>query len=170
MRKLITLGVSGIVAGPAVAADLSVTIEVPALSVAEYHRPYVATWIERADGTVAANLSVWYDFKQKDKKGNKWLKDMRTWWRRAGRDLDMPVDGLSSATRPPGKHTSDYSASEAPLAELKPGSYELVVEAAREVGGREVLRIPFQWPPAAPVDATARGSEELGEIALKIKP
>ena len=34
-----------------------------------------------------------------------------------------------------------------PLAQLKPGQYAVVVEAAREVGGRELLRIPFQWPP-----------------------
>jgi hypothetical protein len=170
MRKLVTLGVSGLLAGPAAAADMSVTIEIPALDVAEYHRPYVATWIEDKDGAVAANLSVWYHLKKKDNKGNKWLKDMRLWWRRTGRDLAMPVDGLSSATRPPGKHTSDYASGEAPLAQLKPGSYELVVEAAREVGGREVLRIPFQWPPASPVNATARGSAELGEIALKIEP
>lgn len=101
MRKLVTLGISGVLAGPALAADMKVTIEVPKLDVAEYHKPYVAAWIERPDGTVAANLSVWYDVKSADKKGNKWLKDLRQWWRRAGRDLDMPVDGLSSATRPP---------------------------------------------------------------------
>ena len=29
-----------------------------------------------------------------------------------------------------------------PLAQLKPGQYAVVVEAAREVGGRELLRIP----------------------------
>ena len=34
----------------------------------------------------------------------------------------------------------------APLQNLPQGEYHLVVEAAREVGGREILRIPFQWP------------------------
>jgi hypothetical protein len=175
MRKLATLGISGVIvtpmlAGPSLAAAMKVTIEVPKLDVAEYHRPYVAAWIERPDGTVAANLSVWYDLKQENKKGNKWLKDMRQWWRRAGRDLDMPVDGFSSATRPAGKHALDFDAAAPPLAALQAGQYELVVEAAREIGGREILRIPFQWPAAAPVTGSAQGKEELGSVALEIKP
>ena len=53
---------------PAGAARLSLEVEIPALQVAEYHRPYVALWIEREDASVAANLAVWY---QQDKPGNK---------------------------------------------------------------------------------------------------
>ncbi|HWK33299.1 MAG TPA: DUF2271 domain-containing protein [Hyphomicrobium sp.] len=175
MRKLITVGLSGIIAGPvlsgaSLAADMKVTIEVPKLDVAEYHRPYVAAWIENADGGVAANLSVWYEFKKENHKGNKWLKDLRQWWRRAGRELDMPVDGLSSATRPVGKHPIDFSSSAPPLAELQPGEYELVVEAAREVGGRELVRIPFKWPAAEAFSGSAQGKDELGVVALEIKP
>lgn len=175
MRKLLTLGISGIIAGPALsgpslAAEMKVSIEVPKLDVAEYHRPYVAAWIEKPDGSVAANLSVWYDVKAENKKGNKWLKDLRQWWRRAGRELEMPVDGLSSATRPVGKHPIDLSSSAPALAELQAGDYELVVEAAREVGGRELLRIPFKWPAAAAFSGSAQGKEELGEVALEIKP
>lgn len=33
------------VAAPALAADLTVTVEVPRISTAAYHRPYVAAWI-----------------------------------------------------------------------------------------------------------------------------
>jgi hypothetical protein len=156
-------------AGEAQSADVKVTIEVPKLDVAEYHRPYVAAWIEQG-GKVAANLSVWYDLKQENKKGNKWLKDMRQWWRRAGRELDMPVDGLSSATRPAGKHALEFDAAAAPIAELQPGEYELVVEAAREVGGREIVRIPFKWPAAVALSQSAQGTDELGAVALEITP
>lgn len=175
MRKLVTLGISGVLTGPVLAgavnaAEMKVSIEVPKLDVAEYHRPYVAAWIERSDGTVAANLSVWYDLKQPNKNGNKWLKDMRQWWRRVGRDLDMPVDGVSTATRPAGQHALDFDAATSPLTELQNGQYELVVEAAREVGGREILRIPFQWPADAPILGSAQGKEELGKVALEIKP
>lgn len=174
MRRLVTLGITGMIASPVLAseahsADLKLTIEIPQLDVAEYHRPYVAAWIEQ-DGKVAANLSVWYDGKHADKKGNKWLKDMRLWWRRAGRNLDMPVDGLSSATRPVGKHSIDFKSSAPPLAALKPGEYELVVEAAREVGGREAVRVPFTWPVKAAVSQSAKGSAELGDIVLEINP
>ena len=79
----------------AIAADLDLSIEIPRLKVAEYHRPYVAAWIERPDNSVAANLLVWYDVDMKNGEGTKWLKDIRQWWRRSGRTLKMPVDGVS---------------------------------------------------------------------------
>ena len=64
MRKLpLVLTAAGLstAAAPAVAADLQVSIEVPRISSASYHRPYVAAWIERADQTNARTLAVWYD-------------------------------------------------------------------------------------------------------------
>ena len=60
--------------GPGLAAGLNVGVEVPRLDVAEYHRPYVAVWIERADASVAATLSVWYDVKMRNAEGTKWLR------------------------------------------------------------------------------------------------
>ena len=90
-----------VLALPASAADIAIKVEIPRLAVAEYHRPYVAIWIERPDQSVAANLAVWYDVKLKNNEGTKWLKDMRQWWRKSGRELAMPADGLSSPTRAP---------------------------------------------------------------------
>lgn len=155
---------------PALAADLNVGIEIPRLNVAEYHRPYVAVWIERADQSVAADLAVWYDLKLKNEEGEKWLKDMRQWWRRSGRNLDMPVDGVSGATRPAGKHRLPFKEGTAPLGKLAAGEYRLMVEAAREVGGRELLNIPFQWPPQSAQQLRVKGESELGEITLELKP
>ncbi|HRO59006.1 MAG TPA: DUF2271 domain-containing protein [Burkholderiaceae bacterium] len=155
---------------PAMAAELGLTIEIPRLNVAEYHRPYVALWIERADRTVAANLALWYDLKLKDAEGEKWLKDLRQWWRRSGRELDLPIDGLSGATRPPGSHRVSFGDDAGPVKDLAAGQYKLVVEAAREVGGRELLEIPFQWPPSAPAEGSAQGKSELGAVKLTLKP
>src|SRR5690606_28322214 len=106
--------------------------------------------------------------KMKDKEGEKWLKDLRQWWRRSGRSLEMPVDGVSAATRAVGTHQLSYKGHEAPLKSLPAGDYNLVVEAAREVGGRELLRLPFTWPQAG--TASARGTSELGAISLTVKP
>ena len=108
MRKVLMLAVPVMMAGAAHAGTLELTVEIPKLNVAEYHRPYVAIWIEDASGKVAANLSVWYDVDLKDEEGEKWLKDIRQWWRRTGRSLDMPVDGVSSPTKPPGKNTVKF--------------------------------------------------------------
>jgi len=155
---------------PVLAAGLNVGIEIPRLDVAEYHRPYVAAWIERPDASVATTLAVWYDVKMKDGGGTKWLKDMRQWWRRTGRELDMPIDGVSGPTRPVGAHTVELTEGTAPLTQLPAGEYKLVVEAAREVGGREVVSIPFSWPAAQGQQLNAQGKTELGQITLHLKP
>lgn len=155
---------------PVLAAGLSVGVEIPRLQVAEYHRPYVAIWIERADHSVASTLSVWYDLKLKNAEGTKWLKDMRQWWRRTGRELQLPIDGVSSPTRPVGQHQLEFTEGQSPLNALPPGDYKLVVEAAREVGGRELVSIPFSWPATQATNLQAQGKTELGAITLQLKP
>jgi hypothetical protein len=45
-----------------------------------------------------------------------------------------------------------------------------VVEAVREVGGREALRIPFEWPIKAAKREAVKGSKELGAVALTLNP
>ncbi len=156
-----------VLAGGASAADLTLNVEIPNLPVAEYHRPYVAMWIEGEDQTIAANLAVWYNLRGDH---TKWLPDLRQWWRRGGRDLKVPADGITGATRPVGQHILKFDAKQTPLANLKPGQYALVVEAAREVGGREAVRIPFEWPIKKQQTATGQGSKELGAIALTLNP
>jgi len=170
MRAAFSVVLSGAFAAPALAADVTLTVTIPRMNVAEYHRPYVAIWVERPDQSFVGNVAVWYDLKLKDNEGIKWLKDLRQWWRRSGRELTMPVDGLSSATRAPGEHQIAVTTDKAPLKDLPPGEYHMVVEAAREVGGREILRVPFQWPARAAAKATAQGGHELGKIELKLNP
>jgi len=165
-----TAALTGLMATPALAADLELSLEIPRLTVAEYHRPYVAVWIENPDKTAVKTLAVWYDVKLKNNEGQKWLKDMRQWWRRAGRDMTLPADGISAATRAPGKHQVVLKGGAAPLGNLPAGQYNLVVEAAREVGGVEVVRAPFQWPPKARATSSAQGSSELGAMSVTVKP
>lgn len=149
------------------AADLTLNVEIPNIPVAEYHRPYVAIWVENPDQSIAANLAVWYNLRGDH---TKWLPDLRQWWRRGGRDLKVPADGVTGATRPVGQHILKFDAAAEPLAKLPPGSYALVVEAVREVGGREVVRIPFEWPIKAAKRETAQGTKELGAVALTLNP
>jgi hypothetical protein len=171
MGKRLFFALAVLVAAPAFAADVNVTVEIPQNDASEYHRPYVAIWIEKPDQSVAANLSVWYQ--QKDTKegaGTKWLADLRQWWRRSGREQQMPIDGVSGATRPVGQHQLKFDAAKAPFATLAPGKYGLVVESVREVGGRELLRIPFDWPIAKSQHLQAQGEHELGAIKLDLNP
>ena len=158
------------VPGAAQAADLTLKVELPRLTVAEYHAPYAAFWLERADQSFAGNLAVWYDLKKKNNEGTKWLKDMRQWWRKSGRDLQVPFDGLSGATRAPGEHTLSFNGAKPPFDKLPPGDYQVVIETARESGGRELLRVPLQWPPKAPQTTQARGDHELGTVSAEARP
>ncbi|MCV2358965.1 DUF2271 domain-containing protein [Paucibacter sp. TC2R-5] len=151
---------------PAWAAEAQLSLELPRLNVAEYHRPYVAVWAERA-GEPAISLAVWYDQKKANNAGAKWLPDLRQWWRKSGRDLSIPLDGVSGATRAVGEHKLNLSKS---LAALPAGKYEVVVEVAREGGGREVQRLPLQLPISSAVQFGAQGEHELGALSLSVKP
>ncbi len=162
MRVVLTI-LLAFLASHSLAGSFSVEIEVPRLRVAEYHAPYVAFWVESPDRSTIIPLGLWYDDQEK------WLKDIRQWWRRTGRSQSKPYDGLTGATRPPGKHNIDFAELDA-LKDLPAGDYELVVEAAREVGGREVLRLPFQWPATQSQTQRANGDNELGTVTLTITP
>ncbi len=165
------LAASLLAAATAQAAEFTVSVEIPRLDVAEYHRPYVAAWIERPDRTVAAQLSVWYQLSEtREGHGTKWLPDLRQWWRRGGRELEVPVDGVTGATKPPGQHTLRFAADSTVVSALAPGSYVLLVEASREVGGRELLQIPFDWPTGEGRTLDVRGEHELGVVTLELVP
>lgn len=156
MKKTIAIAVS-MAATPAIAGTVTVTI--PRINVAEYHVPYVAVWIEPKAGGPARTLAVWYDVdKRGNEPGTKWLTDLRTWWRKGGRSLKLPADAVSGATRAPGAHRIAIPAS------VKPGSYTLYVEAAREDGGRELVSLPLDIPTSAA--AKASGKTELGAVTL----
>lgn len=137
------------------AAEFTVELEVPRIDTAEYHRPYVAVWVENARREQVHQLALWLE-------QEKWHRDLRSWWRRGGKSLALPVDGVSGATRRPGHHVVRYSG------ELAPGSYTLNIEAVREVGGREHLRVPFQWG-EGDVAGDLDGETELGAVSYRIE-
>ena len=172
LRTSLACSLAGLFSAPlAQAESLSVKVTVPRLEVAEYHRPYVAIWVEGADQKDVADLAVWYQMRDTaEGHGTKWLPDLRQWWRKSGRSLKVPVDGVTGPTKPVGKHALSFSDKQH-LARLAPGQYTLVVEAAREVGGRELLKIPFTWPAkGAPQSGKAQGATELGAVTLTVKP
>ena len=151
---------AGLFPGAAQAQTLELTINVPRLKVAEYHKPYVAVWIEK-QGATPRTIAVWYDQAKANGEGTKWLRDVRQWWRASGRSMKFPAAGVSSATKAPGTHKVSFTP------KLTPGNYTLVVEAAREVGGRELVRLPFALPKGGTARAT--GTTELGAVTLTVK-
>ncbi|MCC9656187.1 DUF2271 domain-containing protein [Rhodopirellula halodulae] len=168
-RILLIVGVALFSVGRARSEDWQASVEIPRLSVSEYHRPYVAMWIQDEKRKCVANLAVWYQqTRSGEGEGTKWLPDLRQWWRRSGRSLQMPVDGISGATRPAGKHELTFDDQDNRFSGLSAGKYSVVVEASREVGGRELIELPFTWPSDKPQKLSASGKEELGEITFVI--
>ena len=150
--------------GPAAAADLKVSFETPRLKTAQYHQPYVVIWLENAGHDRTLDLALFYS----QRGGDSWLKDLRTWWRKGGRDVRLPIDGVSGATRAPGVHTLTVASSR--FARLPAGQYRVVVEAAREAGGRETLSLPIELPLRAAPARNVAGTGELAGASIVVAP
>lgn len=43
------------------AADFTVELEIPAMQTAEYHRPYIAIWVEDAQRQPVAQFALWLE-------------------------------------------------------------------------------------------------------------
>lgn len=182
MRRHARLRLAGAVAAfsfgaPVPAATLSLAVELPRTDAASYYRPYVAVWIESpSEKRVVGTLAVWYDTRLKNDLGRGWLRHLKTWWRSGGDKLALPIDGVSGATRPAGTHGLRFDGDTGPMARLPAAHYELVVEAARENGGRDLLRLPFKWPggggdgEGGTQTRTVQGERELGAVRLAIEP
>lgn len=57
--RLIPSLVAGLFAHQGVAAELNIKVAIPQINASEYHRPYVAIWIEKPDQSIARSLAVW---------------------------------------------------------------------------------------------------------------
>src|SRR5690606_21630302 len=170
-RKPLLLAVLGSLAvARAQAGGISLDIEIPAIDTAEYHRPYVAIWLENEDRSVVRDLSVWYEQRKANDEGRKWLKDLRRWWRVSGRNQNVPADAVSGATKAVGRHTVTVAADDPRLKDLPAGSYAIAVEASREKGGHELVRLPLPWPDTAGRRESVQGERELGTVTLKTTP
>lgn len=171
MKKLLLTGTI-LAIFPTLSKEIHLSVQIPAMDTAEYHRPYVAAWLQDANKQLSNHLLVWYD--RGDSKdnhdGEEWLKDLRRWWRRGGRTATMPIDGVSGATKVVGKHEINFAVGGKVIKNLSDGNYTLLVEAARENGGREVVEIPFSVPFTGEQSLSASGKSELGEVTVKLIP
>lgn len=132
LALLSLLGVSSV---SEAATEFKIELNLPAKS-GEYHNPYVAAWIENAQGQSVRTLVLWRD-------GAKWLKDIRRWWRKVGRKDQNIVDAMTSATRPAGSYQLNFKAVDDQQQPLSAGNYVLRIEIIRENGGRSMTKQLF---------------------------
>ncbi len=127
----------------------------------EYHPPYVAAWIENDKGKSVRTLVLW-------REGAKWLKDLRTWWRKVGRRNKNIVDGVTSATRVAGRYKLNFSATDDNNQPLIKGSYTLKIEVVRENGGRAIIKQKFNLPGNAQT-YSLQATPETNQSSFSIK-
>lgn len=142
------------------AATLQVSVEIPEFTEGSYHRPYVAVWVENAKHQSVRQLAVWYEDAE-------WLKDIRRWWRKAGRYGGAEVDAVTGATRAPGSYLLQWDARDGKGQSLPHGQYFLQIEAVREHGGRSLLEVPLTLPLTAQ-QQTYPADGELGQIQITV--
>lgn len=141
------------------AQNVSVELQLPTIGSGQYKRPYVAVWVEKkGERRALGTLAVWHEDK-------KWLKDMRRWWRKAGR-YNPDVDGVTGATRPPGTYQLQWQAEDSQGQALS-GDYLICLEAAREHGNRTLFKQVVTLGSGAQEYRIAAG-DELGPVTIKV--
>jgi hypothetical protein len=144
------------------AFELTIHLELPQMGGFGVRRPYVAVWIENQDHFPVRTLAVWF---QKPR----YLDDLRAWYRaeqmRAAAEKTQILRSVSSATRSPGKYSFVWDGKDNSGKLVKAGKYTVLIEAAREHGGYNLVRreMDFNGEPAE-VQIPAQG--ELGAISL----
>ena len=143
--------------GPAV--DISLTIKQPDAMRKKYSRPFVAVWLEDANGAHVRTLAVW---------GNehKYLKELPQWWSFARNDNQL-VATVTRASRGPGEYRLTWDGADDRGAAVPPGNYTVRVEAAREHGSHVDMRgaIDYGGPAAK---TTIQGNSEIEGVLITV--
>ncbi len=121
--------------------ELAVNFKINKPGGTRYHRPFVAAWIEDANGKSVRTLCLWY---QQTNRGFRWLPDLKRWYRlekkrKAERGGDL-AKVISSATRKPGNYSLVWNGRDDDGKQLDQGTYFVCIEAARENGTYQIIR------------------------------
>ena len=144
------------------AYELTVTVEIPQTQGFGARRPYVAIWIEDKDRFPVRTLAVLFE-------KTRWLNELRAWYRddrlRAMSEGTEILSSVTSATRSPGKYTFKWEGQDNSGKPVKAGKYTVLVEAAREHGGYNLVRQEINFN-GEPTQAQAPANGELGSVAF----
>ena len=139
-------------------AEMNIKFVLPNVEASIYARPYVAVWIEDMQRTPIRTVQLWVG-------QDEWLKDLRSWWRKVGRNDRKVVDAVTSATRPAGEYNFTWDGLDQQGKRVMEGEYTLYVEVVREHGGRNYLRQKLQLSDEN-FTVQLKATEETGIITL----
>lgn len=124
--------------------ELAIAFEInnPDPAGGRYRRPYVAIWVENADGFPVRNLTLWVS--QGGPGPFQWLPDLKRWYRsdqaRKRVDKREMLFTIARPTRPPGKYSVIWDGKDDRGKPTAAGEYTLYIEAVREHGTYQSIR------------------------------
>lgn len=136
------------------AKQIEVSFELPSFETANYHKPYVAIWIESPERN--ETLLLWHLNKRSK---DKWLVDIRRWWRKQGRYDETP-DGVTGATKGPGGYKKTFNIEGVT-------KFKFYIEVVREDGGRSLLKQVIDLNDSI-TEYKLKADKEVGPILIKI--
>lgn len=146
---------AALLCAPAISANLSLEFEIPSFDTQDYRKPYVSIWAEAEQGN--QTLLLWHLTSRKE---DKWLQDIRRWWRKAGRYDEPMADGITGATRGPGKY-------QVVLDTQSLEKFTLYVEVVREDGGRSLLSQAIDIKEKGKI-YTLPADAEVGPVTIQV--
>ncbi len=125
-------------------------------------RPYVAVWIEDAQGKPVRTLEVWG-------RQPRWQPQLYQWWKLHGKDTKF-VNAVTRATRPAGKYTVVWDGLDDRKMPVEPATYKVQVEVHREHGKyvRQTGSLKCGGPD--PVSITLAKTAETAETQVRYGP
>jgi hypothetical protein len=141
------------------AAELEIELTLPDLDVQPYHRPYVAVWLETPERKHVTTVALWVEKAE-------WFKDLRQWWRKAGKS-DANFDGVTGATKRPSTYTINWNGTDLDGKAVTAGKYLLNLEVVREEGGRDYTRVELDLNKDGKI--TIDGTNEFSQSFVTIK-
>lgn len=121
--------------------ELAVKFEIIQAQGGRYRKPYVAVWVEDADGFPVKTLALWV---QAGGPGPRWIPDLKRWYRsdrvRALVDPTDLVETLAEPSRRPAEYNLVWDGKDNQGELVKPGEYTVYIEAVREHGTYQLMR------------------------------
>lgn len=104
--------------------------------------PYIAVWIEDADGNLARTVALWFEQSQK---GSRWLPDLKRWFVVDEADFGPDaIETVSTATRQPGSFTVAWDGLDDD-GNPTSGPVFVCIESARERGPYSLIRESYDF-------------------------
>ncbi len=148
------------------AMELALTFKTNIGGFGRHRNPYVAVWIEDADGNPVRTLALWCD----TGRGRRYLEHLSRWFRAIGTGAmgSRVLSQVARPTRVAGTYALVWDGKNDHGQFVALGEYVVNVEMAREHGPYELVRQAVSLG-NGPTSATLPGQGELGDVNVEYR-